>query len=281
MTELGKRILLVIISIPLIILVIFFLPFMHFFFFSLIVIIFSYLGTVEFLSLAIKKNRKSNWNYLFGLLGITFPILPYLKAVMAFSRNLSEAIFVLVAGIILLMELVKYERGRATNSIPRLTIGMTAIIYPGLFLSYLLKLILLPHTTGLICFFLLIVFINDTSAYVFGMLFGRNSWKPFVSSPKKSITGYISGSLTAIIAGVLFRYFFPDIIPASLPVIGILSFLLSVTANIGDLIESVLKRSAGVKDSGTLMLGRGGVLDSIDSMLLSAPLFYFFLTIIY
>ncbi len=280
MTELVKRILLVVISIPALILVIFYLPFMHFFFFSLIVIIFSYLGTVEFLSLAIKNNKKTHWNYIFGLLGITFPLLPYLKAVMAFSRNLSEAIFVLVAGIILLMELINYERGKATDSITRLTIGMTAILYPGLFLSYLLKLILLPHTTGLICYFLLVIFINDTAAYVFGILFGRKSWKPFLSSPKKSITGYISGSLTAIIAGVLFRYFFPDIIPAPLLTVGILSFLLSVTANIGDLIESVLKRSARVKDSGTLMLGRGGILDTIDSMLLSAPLFYFFLTII-
>ncbi len=280
MSELSKRILLVIISIPLLIVIILFLPFGNYILFSLVVTLFSYFGTIEFISLSMQISKKTKWIYPFGLLGVTFPLLSYFKSIGIISRDLSEAFFVLVAGIILLNEFINFEKGKTTRSIARLTTGMTAILYPGLFLAYLLKLINLPHTSGLIIFFLLVVFTNDTAAYVFGLLFGRKSWKPFKSSPKKSIVGYISGSLSAVCAGMIFGYFFPQVISIPLWATGIFSFLLSITADIGDLIESVLKRSAHVKDSGKLMLGRGGVLDSIDSILLSAPLFYFLLTVL-
>ncbi len=280
MNELTKRVLLVFISIPLLLVVILYLTFGHYILFSLIVTLFSYLGTIEFILLSMQIKKRTKWMYTFGLLGITFPVLAYLKSTGLISRDLSEAFFVLVAGSILLTEFINFERGKATRSIARLTTGMTAILYPGLFLSYLLKLIRLPHTPGLTVFFLLVVFTNDTAAYVFGLLFGRKSWKPFISSPKKSIVGYVSGSLTAVVAGIFFGYAYPEVIPVPLWGIGIFALLLSLTADIGDLIESVLKRSAHVKDSGKLMLGRGGVLDSIDSILLSAPLYYFLLTIL-
>lgn len=129
-------------------------------------------------------------------------------------------------------------------------------------------------------FFLLVVFINDSAAYASGMLWGRKSCKPFKVSPKKSIVGFIGGTIAAVASGVIFIAFNPDVIPVPLYIVAALAFILSLTANTGDLIESVLKRSAGVKDSGAIMMGRGGVLDSIDSLLFTAPAYYFILLLL-
>jgi phosphatidate cytidylyltransferase len=83
-----------------------------------------------------------------------------------------------------------------------------------------------------------------------------------------------------VVLGGLFVFFVPALSTAlSLPKAIILSVLTAVVANIGDLIESAFKRSAKMKDSGTLIPGRGGLLDSIDSMLVAAPIFYLLLAI--
>ena len=107
-----------------------------------------------------------------------------------------------------------------------------------------------------------------------GILFGKSTRGFVAASPNKSLVGFIGGIAGSVASGCLFKYFFSEIITISYPRLIILGIITSLAAIIGDLIESVFKRSCNVKDSGTLIPGRGGVLDSIDSLLIAAPIFY-------
>lgn len=280
MNELTKRILLIVFTIPALV-IITFLPFLNYIVLSFVVVLFTFTGAKEFIDLCNKRNARSLKSYFSAIPGIMFPVLFYLEISGYISAREIELLFISVVSLYMIITLIKYERKENEDAIKEITTGIASLVYPGLFLGYCIKLIPMPHTTGLILFFLLVVFTNDTAAYSFGLLLGRQSWKPFKASPKKSIVGFISGSLASVAAGLIFAVYNPQVIPVSLWLIAVIALILSVIANIGDLVESVLKRSADVKDSGFIMLGRGGVLDSIDSLILSAPAFYFLLTVIH
>jgi phosphatidate cytidylyltransferase len=112
-------------------------------------------------------------------------------------------------------------------------------------------------------------------AYLFGSLFGRTPFSKI--SPKKTWEGTMGGilSATALIGWLLDCYINNDLLS---PIAGyVLIFLLAVAGTIGDLFESKLKRMAGVKDSGQLMPGHGGMLDRFDSLLFALPVLYLFL----
>ena len=121
----------------------------------------------------------------------------------------------------------------------------------------------------------------DSGAWFFGILFGKSTRGVFAASPNKSIVGFIGGIVTSIECGILFKFIFPGVFYGSFWKIVIVSSTTAVAAIIGDLIESVFKRSCDVKDSGTLIPGRGGLLDCIDSLLLGAPIYYIGIHILY
>jgi phosphatidate cytidylyltransferase len=127
------------------------------------------------------------------------------------------------------------------------------------------------------------------------MLFGKNNRGIIPASPNKSAAGFIGGTLGSIIitagAVLLAPAFFASryaygaasgngIVP-SLCAAAALGLFTGIAAMLGDLCESAIKRSAGVKDSGNIMLGRGGVLDSIDSIAVSAPVFYLLFSLLF
>ncbi len=115
---------------------------------------------------------------------------------------------------------------------------------------------------------------SDTAQYYTGRLFGRTPLAP-VRSPKKTIEGAIGGFVIAPVVLVsLGRAWLPGLSPWRLAILGVLLVFVGI---VGDLFESMLKRAAGMKDSGTIIPGHGGVLDRIDAMLFGAPIFYYFL----
>lgn len=120
----------------------------------------------------------------------------------------------------------------------------------------------------------LLIWANDTFAYLIGVKFGKNRLFPSIS-PKKSIEGFIGGIGGAVFAAfIISKYFYSEI---SLVHWIILAILASILGTIGDLIESKFKRKAGVKDSGKLMPGHGGVYDRLDSILYASPFIYVYL----
>lgn len=139
---------------------------------------------------------------------------------------------------------------------------------------------LLPHgqitfSPGIIVGFLILLWVNDSGAYLTGISFGRHRLMERIS-PKKSWEGFFGGAfLAAIVAWFLSGW---------LGVVGryqwiIISIIISISGTYGDLIESMLKRSIGIKDSGTIMPGHGGFLDRFDSAIFSFPLVFLFILV--
>jgi phosphatidate cytidylyltransferase len=123
-----------------------------------------------------------------------------------------------------------------------------------------------------------VVWIGDTAAMFGGKAFGRTPLAPLIS-PKKTNEGAIAGLLGSIAAAFILQCsLFTDL--PRLHVLGA-SFLMAVSAQLGDLAESLLKRAAGTKDSSRLIPGHGGVLDRVDGLLFAFPVLYIYLLFLY
>jgi phosphatidate cytidylyltransferase len=133
--------------------------------------------------------------------------------------------------------------------------------------------------TILVSFPLLITWLNDTFAYFVGRAFGRRKLMPSVS-PGKTVEGSAAGLLAGIAVAMLLGngILGPQLGLAATPVVwGMGGGMVAAAAQVGDLAESLLKREAGVKDSGTLLPGHGGVLDRFDALFFAVPVSYWFL----
>ena len=124
--------------------------------------------------------------------------------------------------------------------------------------------------------FLSLIWISDSAAYVFGVTFGKRPLFKTVS-PKKSIEGFIGGLSFAIMLSIIFSFYLS--LNITLLQWIILGLLTGCTGTLGDLVQSQFKREAGVKDSGNLLPGHGGLYDRMDSIIFSAPIIYLTLTI--
>ena len=167
------------------------------------------------------------------------------------------------------------------NAIGTLHWGLMLNVYTISHLSYLIMLPLsgnpIAGGTGLLVYLLLLTEINDISQYIFGKLFGRHKIIPKVS-PNKTVEGLLGGVLTTTGLAIALA---PWLTPFDLIHSACLGLLLSLTGFIGDVNISALKRDLGIKDSGTLLPGHGGILDRIDSLTYTAPLFFHFTVYFY
>lgn len=123
----------------------------------------------------------------------------------------------------------------------------------------------------------ILIWTNDTFAYIVGKSLGKNKLYEKIS-PKKTIEGFLGGLVFSILASLIVSKFF---IQGSLFIWLIIAIIISFIGTIGDLIESKFKRIAGVKDSGTIMPGHGGILDRLDSIIFVIPFVYLFYQILY
>jgi phosphatidate cytidylyltransferase len=131
-----------------------------------------------------------------------------------------------------------------------------------------------PHLASkLLTMFFALVMMTDTGAYYVGRTLGRHKLAPRIS-PGKTIEGAIGGFVMAVVTGVLCKVIFFHEISITHAIA--LGAAIGLVGQIGDLAESMLKRGAGVKDSGNLLPGHGGMLDRIDSILFCAPLLYYY-----
>lgn len=133
--------------------------------------------------------------------------------------------------------------------------------------------------TAFVLFAVALTWINDTFAYFVGRRWGRHKLIPSVS-PGKSIEGSIAGLIgTTIVAALYARFVFQGYayLPITLQRAALGGVIIAATAQVGDLVESLFKREAGVKDSGHLLPGHGGVLDRLDALYFTLPVAYWFL----
>ena len=165
------------------------------------------------------------------------------------------------------------------NAIHSLSAGFMSQVYIALPLCCAAMLYLVCGKALVLTMFVLI-WLNDTGAFCVGSAIGRHRLFERIS-PKKSWEGFFGGLFFAIAAGLLIKIIWPLQTPGwSLLQMGILGAVVSVFATWGDLAESLIKRTAHVKDSGHIMPGHGGILDRIDSLLLVAPATVCYITIL-
>ena len=130
----------------------------------------------------------------------------------------------------------------------------------------------------------ILIWTNDTFAYLVGKSIGKHKLFERIS-PKKTIEGFLGGVVFAAFAGFLISKLYiqpnPEFSSKSILIWMIIALIVSIFGTIGDLIESKFKRIAGVKDSGSIMPGHGGVLDRLDSVIFVAPVIYLFYQILY
>jgi phosphatidate cytidylyltransferase len=129
---------------------------------------------------------------------------------------------------------------------------------------------------GIIIGFFLLIWANDTGAYLSGVSFGKHKLFERIS-PKKTWEGFIGGVIVAVIIALLLSDWLGVVDQIQWIII---SVIISISGTYGDLIESMLKRSTGVKDSGNIMPGHGGFLDRFDSAIISFPLVYLFILLV-
>jgi len=161
------------------------------------------------------------------------------------------------------------------DSLKQEAIVLTGMLYVGLTLSYLVLIRLLPEGESLVFFLLLVTWAADTAAYYVGTLYGQRALAPRIS-PKKTVEGLAGGVIGATIVAFVARWtFVPEF--SNLDTL-VLALCLTLAGLWGDLVESAIKRGIGVKDSGDLLPGHGGMLDRLDSLLFTAPAFYYYVT---
>lgn len=145
-------------------------------------------------------------------------------------------------------------------------------LYLGLFTSCLVLFMAWPDGAAWLLFLTTITAASDTGAYFIGKSVGKNKLCPSIS-PGKTIEGFIGGMICGTLCSLLVATaVFDSVNPVALT---LCAMLLSALGVVGDLVESLLKRSMNVKDSGSILPGHGGVLDRVDSLLLTAPVLYF------
>lgn len=269
-SSLKTRLITAAVAIPLLIVLIFFLSHYNHLAFSILIVLVTFVGSWELHNNILKKVIDVPFT---GYLGTLLPIVELFK--INYLPNIELSYFALACflGISFLFEIFNGAKDNYKKSIYRIAATALNIVYPGLLMSYAIRICYLPSPSLLIFLFLFIVFGSDSLAYFTGMLFGKNNKGLVKCSPNKSIAGFAGGILLPPFIGVLVTLINPSLIPYTTLQTLILFFLTSLFGTLGDLFESLLKRSASIKDAGFIIPGRGGILDCIDSISLALPIF--------
>ncbi|MFC1692167.1 phosphatidate cytidylyltransferase [Candidatus Latescibacterota bacterium] len=163
----------------------------------------------------------------------------------------------------------------------KITLSIFSTIYPAMFIIFLLKIDFLTHnifgtfSQYFLVFILLMIWTFDTASYFVGRAFGKHRFFQKIS-PKKTVEGFIGGLTATITAGVVTGIF----VNRSLLIhFFLISLLVGLSCQIGDLSESIIKRDMGTKDSSHIIPGHGGFLDRFDSLLFAGPSVYMYLLV--
>ena len=229
------------------------------------------LALYEFLVLGVRKGYQ---------LPIVLCILVMLFIILAFVLEPISVEMGVFLTLLVIPAWYVFSRRSLDDALPSSAIAIMATLYVGMLGGSLIRLRNdFPSGIGpkLVLFLLLVVWLGDAGAYYIGKQFGRHPMSPRIS-PKKTIEGGIGGIVTAIITAVVIHFTFFKEIPLVHAIIA--GIVLSIAGVVGDLAESMWKRSAAVKDSGTLIPGHGGFLDRFDSIFFTAPILYVYWVLI-
>ena len=238
------------------------------------------IGTYEFYSM-VKKSGREVYDKFGIIIALLIPNTIYLKYyIFPFFEDKTLKILILSA---LLMFLHRIFTNKIQGTLEKISLTLLGIIYVSVFFSQILLIYAIDPIVVLML--QILVWVSDTIAGVTGMAIGIKFFKNGFTeiSPKKSVEGALGSLFFTGLAFSLIFYFISRAYPtemistSSMIFAFIFGVITSFIAQIGDLVESLFKRECGVKDSGRILLGHGGILDRFDSMLIVIPCYVFFM----
>ena len=243
--------------------------------FLLLLVFFTIIGIREFYKLT--ANDKVHPQTISGIIaGVAIVVVAYLNA----AEYYRDWIFYLIIATPILIGLIELlnKKGEFDKNVMFNLLGIVYVAAPLSLLEFSGFPESLNHTYSyeIILGYFIILWLYDTGAYLVGSTFGKHKILPRIS-PGKSWEGVIGGMVIGIGTAIILAMFFELLEMIQWIVI---SILIAITGTIGDFIESGIKRKAGVKDSGNIFPGHGGMLDRIDSVLFSAPFVFLYLKVI-
>lgn len=211
-----------------------------------------------------------------GMRGIAFAVVRLFglhAQETADAPSLTWLFFVFVLGVTVL---TLFTRRPLVETLPAAGISSSALLLVAFPLSFAVRLHgLSTYGPRLLLFALAITWAADTVAYFVGRSFGKRPLAPHIS-PKKTWEGSIGGLLGSLLIAYAFHFW----LTIPLPHLLVMALLGNIAGQMGDLLESAYKRSAGVKDSGGLLPGHGGILDRIDALILCIPVIWYYLVLV-
>jgi phosphatidate cytidylyltransferase len=269
-SELTKRVTFAVVAIPLLIGAVWLggAPF------AIVIAAGAALSSYEFYRLAIGAGSVPLWGHGV-ILSALVPLLVYAR----FLGLWTPPVSIVMLLVLELLTVALWVRGSAGKPLEVVAITILGVLYTGGMLSFAYALRYHEYAVGasagtaLVALPLVLTWGTDTGGFVFGRRLGRRKLMPAVS-PGKTVEGAIGGLVLGVLISVLYgRYVLPPLAQLALPLWSAIAFgtVVSVAAQVGDLVESMLKREAGVKDSSKLIPGHGGMLDRLDSLLFTLP----------
>ena len=241
---------------------------------GIIITVFIAIGLYEFFTMLEHKAIRV-YKYFGICLGMALP----LSIIFRFEPTKRWELFFMVMAFLFLI-LMQFRLRNNSGVIVDISTTLFGILYVSWFFSFLIKIIYLPSDLhaglGLVTSILLMTKLGDIGAYLIGTRLGKSPLIPRIS-PKKTIEGSIGGLVFSIIGAFIAKAF----LPFNYLYLGILGLVCGILGQLGDLSESLIKRDCQVKDSGSIIPGMGGILDAIDSLLFTAPAFYFYMSVVW
>jgi phosphatidate cytidylyltransferase len=223
----------------------------------------------------IKKKGIPIYSYTGLIIGCLIPLAVFFQ----FEPTKSwEMLFIVFA--LLTVFFMQFMRNDNSNAIVGISTTLFGVLYVSWFFSFLIKIrFMMPGQDGinLLIFILLVTKCGDVGALLFGKLFGKTPLLPRVS-PNKTLEGSLGGFAISAVVAFLAQNLIPSIFEFSLGHIIVIGIFFGGLGQVGDMSESLIKRDCNVKDSGKMLPALGGVLDTIDSLLFSAPAFYYYMS---
>jgi phosphatidate cytidylyltransferase len=221
------------------------------------------------------------WEFLTLYCGTTHNLHPKIiscigAAMLLFAMytGLSQALTPWLFGIvIIILTGFLFSPTAMKRHLPSWGAYLFGMLYVAILLGHFILLRQFAHGMAFVFFVLLITWLADTGGFVVGLSLGRHALAPTLS-PKKTIEGLIGGVIFSVLGAIISHFWFLPFF--SLWECAILGVGIAVIGALGDLAESAIKRSVRIKDSGTIIPGHGGVLDRVDSLLLTGPVFYYY-----
>ncbi len=242
------------------------------FWISLVIAVVAFIGARELLAMVSNRSGgdgsdEGGWRFLGALPAAVLPVFVYFSGFQIILPYLTLTVFVCIV--------LRLRFGRdLTGSFNWLLGVLLSVFYLAIPLTAFVGIKSFEGGGYWILFVLVIVWANDTFAYYSGRLIGSTKLSPVIS-PNKTYEGAVGGLVGGVVIAFLYNHFLS--MGLGIFELIILAIILGVIGIIGDLAESLIKRATGVKDSGNLIPGHGGLLDRIDSLIFTIPVIYYYL----